>query len=555
MDNKDTSIFPSILLSFKKEALIEQVQDGLFARSIILPLHEIRSKMENTALLLPENVTTSAGWKASYAPVKLSHFNLKVPKTASHFTIILKNIRQIVQTHLELHRMDLSLGLLTQNRLWQNEQNQLKILGFHLVRPWSDIPAMLKLSNQELAYIPPEYSEQTTQIPDHRADFYSLGILLYQWLTGQLPYQGKDSLETIHQHLSSTPMPPTQLNNTIPKVLEAITLVLLEKDPDNRYQSAEGLLEDINDLLEIGWDQPKKSLRQSYSPGILRIKGRLYGRSKEMRLLKTAFQHTKSGNENFVLVGGNSGVGKTALVQAFQNEINSEHHFFLEGKFDQYQNTPYSTWITAFEQLVHQLLFLPDAELSTWKKQIQQVVGNNGGVLLEVIPNLRLLIGQQPLPEKLSPIETQNRFIYLFLKFCKVFARTEHPLVVFIDDWQWTDIPSIQLLKKLLEEDLENLMVLAAYRDNEIHDGHPFSMMVKELENTPVSVNRIALRNLEKKHVNQLLSEALGEEKTHTSKLAKIIFEKTNGNAFFTRQLIQSFWEKKLLTFNWTLAN
>ncbi|MCB0628336.1 MAG: AAA family ATPase, partial [Lewinella sp.] len=544
-------IFSGISLMKEDGFLVEKAEKHLFDK--LPPDLDAFAAIDptRTALAIPVRIAGTTPWTSYYPWEEWTPLSMSVPGTADEFRGLLSRVRQIVVTQMVLHQEKLSLGMLTPDRLWLNTIGDLKIVGAYLIRSWTDIPNSMQLSVDDLAFLPPEYAQQMSQIPDHRADFYSLGILLYQWVCGTTPFRGNDALEMIHQHLSRAVPLPGYYNQTIPPMLQALILALLEKDPDQRYQSAEGLLKDIDHLLEDLAVTDHFSLHTTYNPGRIRIRNRLYGRDAEITELNKALYEARQGAEQLVLVGGYSGVGKTALVAAWQQQIVQMPHFFLQGKFDQYQNVPYAALVAAFEQLINQLLYLPEVEIGRWKDRILQALGENGGVLAEVIPNLELLIGRQPAPEKLSPIETQNRFSYVFLQFCRLFAQSEYPLVLFIDDWQWCDMPSIQMLKHLLkDESLHYLMVIAAYRDNEVDEAHAFSMFSREMQEHPLTMRQLNIRNLTFENVNQLVAEASDEAPGDVAELSKIIHEKTGGNAFFTRQFLTSIVERRILTFD-----
>lgn len=547
MESRSRTIFSGITVhSNEHQEVVEKADPRLYPDSASPELEEIRSDFSDQILLIPEK---SDGQDYYFAKSFLAPFSIAYPVTAQDFTQLIKYLEKIVQLMAALHHCELGTGMLTEGRLWQDDSGNLRVLGFHLIRPSLEVPNVSLLSKEDLLYLPPEYSEQFKFAPDHRADFYSLGILLYKWLSGHFPFSGSDGMEIIHQHLSKKPRLLRDYNEQVPPMLERIVMALLEKDPDNRYQSADGILEDVHKLLAS--DELVFSLSLSYSPGILKIKNKLYGRDRELGLLSASYQKAKEGQQSLVLISGYSGVGKTALVSAFEEGIPDEAHFFLSGKFDQFQNVPYAALINAIENLIDQLLFLPESTVQEWKNKILRALGENTGVITEIIPKLEILIGEQPIPEKLSPIETQNRFSYTFLQFCRLFASADHPMVWFIDDWQWCDIPSIQFLQKLLEEDMPYFLLIAAYRDNEIHEGHPFSMLLKDMQELEVRTDSIRLGNLKQKHVNQLISEAIGEQMNYTKSLAQVIYQKTQGNAFFTRQFLYSLWDQQLLFFDY----
>ncbi|MCB0542971.1 MAG: AAA family ATPase [Saprospiraceae bacterium] len=507
---------------------------------------------EKLCMLVPRGSDDGDVVNYQYAENGLDRFQFDPPKNKAEWQKLLRHLESVIETLIVLHEHKMTIGMLAPSRFFLDGKKVLKIAGFHLVRPWQEIPKLQILSPEDLVYMPPEYSDRSIRIPDQRADLYSLGALLYFWWTGRPPFAGEDNLAVMHQHLTVKPEPPTIWNARLPATLEKICLALLEKDPDNRYQSAAGLLHDVRKLIGAPekLTDPEFQLATRYSSDALLIKDKLYGRETELQQLDHAFEHACQGHFDLVLVGGYSGVGKTALVNSCQINWRAKGAFFLQGKFDQYQTTPYSAFIMAFEQLVRQLLFLPESEITAWKARILDALGDNAGVLLEVIPNLELLLGQQPAPEKLNPVETQNRFTFVILQFVRLFASSSKPLVLFIDDWQWCDIPSINLLRLLALDNLPHLLCISAYRDNEVTEAHPFAQLQHDLASASVKRKLITLSPLNETHVNQLVADALGETTAYTAELSAIIYSKTDGNAFFTRQFLLSLWQRKLIAFN-----
>jgi PAS domain S-box-containing protein len=437
-----------------------------------------------------------------------------------------------------------------ENIIW--EPDKLKVV---LIEP-AVAGAEISLFNaQRLPYISPEQTGRMNRLVDYRTDLYSLGVVFYEMLTGKPPFIAKDPLEGIHSHIAKRPKPPHECRAQVPEQVSAIVMRLLEKNAEDRYQSAFGLRHDLQKCAELLTERAsieQFELGEADFTGIIQIPQKLYGREDEIKSLLNAFEKSAAGTAGLLLVAGYSGVGKTALVHEVYKPITEKRGYFVEGKFDQYQhNTPYFAWGQAFSGLMKQLLTENENQLAAWKTQILNAVGPNGKILTEVVTNLELVIGVQPEVPETGGVEAQNRFNYVFQNFIKVIAQKEHPLVIFLDDLQWIDAASLNLLKTLLtDSELTYFLIIGAYRDNDVDAAHPLMVSVAELQKEKVSLQRIALQNLSETDVNALIADALLCRPEESRSLAQLIHSKTGGNAFFTHQTIHSIAESNLLTFN-----
>ncbi|BAY09667.1 trifunctional serine/threonine-protein kinase/ATP-binding protein/sensor histidine kinase [Calothrix sp. NIES-2098] len=443
------------------------------------------------------------------------------------------------------------------NILINPETKQVKLIDF-------SIASLLPRETQEirnantlegtLAYISPEQTGRMNRGIDYRSDFYSLGVTFYELLTGKLPFAGDDSMELVHCHLAKTPIPIHQINPNIPLVLSQIIGKLMAKNAENRYQSALGLKYD----LEICLSQLQTTGRiESYPLGERDISDRflisekLYGREKEVKILLQAFESVSLGATEIMLVAGFSGIGKTAVVNEVHKPIVRQRGYFIKGKYDQFQrNIPLSAFVQAFRNLIEQLLCESDVQLQAWRSKILAAVGENGQILIEVIPELVKIIGEQPPASELSGTAAQNRFNLLFQKFTQVFMSAEHPLVMFLDDLQWADFASLNLLQ-LLMQDTKHLLILGAYRDNEVSPVHPFIITVDDIVKTGAVVNTITLQPLNLVDMNQLVADTLNCELSLAKPLTELVYNKTKGNPFFATQFLKALYEDGQITFNW----
>jgi predicted ATPase len=402
-----------------------------------------------------------------------------------------------------------------------------------------------------LPYISPEQTGRINRAVDERSDLYSLGVVLYELLTGRLPFETRDPMQLIHHHIARNPASPSAVLPEIPEVLSAIVLKLLTKDADNRYQSAAGVQADLQ----------KCSRRLSPEDTIgsfplgdadherrLRYPQRLYGRDRELEELERAFESVCRGTTSIVFVGGYSGIGKTALVEETQRPVSERGGCFIEGKFDQLSRIPYAGITQAFAQLIFQILTQSDTRLAAWRAKILEAIGPNGRVLTNVVPGLELVIGPQPAVPDLSAREAQNRFNYVFQRFVCAIAHSEHPVCFFLDDVQWADPASLGLLKALFSSpDLAHLLVVAAYRDNEVHADHPLMMLIADLEGAGANLKRITLPELAEADVEALFSDALRRDPGEIRELSSLIHAQTDGNPFFARQVLRRVEDQGLL--------
>jgi predicted ATPase/signal transduction histidine kinase len=407
-----------------------------------------------------------------------------------------------------------------------------------------------------LPYLSPEQTGRMNRAIDYRTDFYSLGITFYELLTGQLPFQTDDPMDLVHCHLAKQPIPVHHLNSTVPPILSAIVSKLIAKNAEDRYQSALGLKYDLETCLhqwkETGGIADFELGARDLCDRFI-IPEKLYGREAEVQALLTAFEQVSQGNAKMTLVTGFSGIGKTAVVNEVHKPIVKQRGYFIKGKFDQFgRNLPFSAFVQAFQDLMGQLLSETDAEVEQWKTQILTALGENAQVVVEVIPELERIIGQQPPAPDLSGSAAQNRFNRLFANFISVFSTQEHPLVIFLDDLQWADSASLNLIQLLTNvgEDRSYLFLIGAYRDNEVSSAHPLMLTLSNIQKAGARVDTITLKPLDRSDLNSLVADTLVCSPTLALPLTELIYQKTKGNPFFSTQFLKSLHEEGLITFN-----
>lgn len=442
------------------------------------------------------------------------------------------------------------------NILIHPESKQVKLIDF-------SIASLLPKETQEiqspnnlegtLAYLAPEQTGRMNRGIDYRTDFYALGVTLYQLLTGTLPFTSDDPLELMHCHIAKLPPPVNQVNPSVPSVIAAIVAKLMAKNAEDRYQSALGLKHDLDQCWqqwqESGRIVPFELGQCDFSDRFL-IPEQLYGREAEVQALLDAFERVANGSSELMLVAGFSGIGKTAVINEVHKPIVRQRGYFIKGKFDQFnRSVPLSAFVQALRDLMGQILAESDAELAQWQTKILDAIGEYGQVLIEVIPELERIIGQQPAAPELSGSAAQNRFNLLFQKFIEVFTTAEHPLVLFLDDLQWADSTSLQLIK-LLMNDNGYLLVLGAYRDNEVSPAHPLILTIEELKRAQAIVQTISLPPLMFANINRLIADTLNCAQELAQPLTELIVRKTEGNPFFTTQFLKALYEAGQIWFD-----
>jgi PAS domain S-box-containing protein len=481
-----------------------------------------------------------------------------------------------------------ALGKVHQNKVIHKDINpsnivlnpqtrQLKIIDFGLSTLLSqENPSITSPNVLEgtLAYISPEQTGRMNRALDYRTDFYSLGVTFYELLTNQLPFESVDALELVHCHIAKQPIPPHEINPEIPLTVSELVMKLMAKTAEERYQSAWGIKADLETCLT----QYKNGAIQRFTLGCqdispqLQIPQKLYGRKPQIESLLTAFERvgaglahnisnptttqeqnpTVQGQTELMLISGYSGIGKSALVQELYKLITEKRGYFITGKFDQlHRDIPYQALVGAFQELVRQLLTEAESQLQQWREKILAALGANGQIIIDVIPEVELIIGIQPAVPELPPTEAQNRFNLVFQNFIQVFCQKEHPLVLFLDDLQWTDSATLQLLQLIMTHaNTQYLFLIGGYRDNEVSASHPAMLTLSEMEKQGVIVNHLSLSPLNLNQVNEFIAETLKTECASTQKLAELVWKKTQGNPFFIKEFLKSLYAEQFLKFD-----
>src|SRR5499426_1265043 len=384
-----------------------------------------------------------------------------------------------------------------------------------------------------LAYMAPEQTGRMNRSVDSRSDLYALGVTLYEMLTGSLPFMASDPMEWVHCHIARQPLPPGERLQDVPAPVSAIITKLLAKAAEERYQTAAGVASDLRRCL-AAWESASCidafPLGADDTPDRLFVPEKLYGRARESETLLAAFDRVvTSGTPELVLVSGYSGIGKSAVVNELHKVLVPPHGLFASGKFDQYKyDIPYAMLAQALQSLLRPLLGKSEAELGRWREALREAVGPHGQLMADLVPELTRILGDQPPVPELLPQDAHRRFQLVFRQFIGVFARPEHPLALFLDDLQWLDAATLELLEDLLtRSDLQHLMLIGAYRDNEVPAAHPLRRTLDAITTASGKVAEITLAPLAPEHLGQLLADALRCESERVGPLAHLMHEKT----------------------------
>jgi len=407
-----------------------------------------------------------------------------------------------------------------------------------------------------LAYMAPEQTGRMNRSIDSRSDLYALGVALYQMLTGALPFNASDPMEWVHSHIAKKPVPPAERLKDVPVAVSKIVVKLLAKTAEERYQTAAGLEIDLRRCL-AGWEAQRRiddfPLGEDDTPDRLLIAEKLYGRTREVEALLAAFASVvENGTAELMLVSGYSGIGKSAVVHELHRALVPLRGLFASGKFDQHRrDVPYATVIQAFQSLVRLLLGKSDAELARWRETLLDALGANGRLMVDLVPELELVIGNQPPVPELPPQDAKRHFQLVLRRFIGVFARPEHPLVLFLDDLQWLDTATLDLVEILLTEtETRHLLLIGAYRDNEVDAAHPLIRKLDAVKRAGGKVHEITLAPLAPEHLGQLIADALRSTPARALPLTRLVHEKTAGNPFFVLQFLYALAEERLLAFD-----
>ncbi|MEG4250242.1 AAA family ATPase [Microcoleus sp. Pol10D4] len=447
------------------------------------------------------------------------------------------------------------------NIIFNPEIGLLKIIDFGISTKFTRENPTLKNPNVlegTLAYISPEQTGRMNRSLDYRTDFYSLGATFYELLTGQLPFETTEALELVHCHIAKVPISPHQVNPEIPKTVADIVMKLMAKTAEDRYQSGFGIKKDLAECLhqlQTTGNISDFSLGTQDISDQFQIPQKLYGREAEVEALLKAFERVADNPKSkieMMLVAGYSGIGKSSLVAEIHKPNTRLRGYFTAGKFDQFQKSiPYSAVVSAFKGLVRQLLTESEIQLEQWREKLRDAFGVNGQVIIDVIPEVELIVGEQPPVPELGASESQNRFNIVFSNFIRAFCTKEHPLVIFLDDLQWADSATLKLIELMMTDaDMQYLFLIGAYRDNEVSPTHLLMMTLDGLLKDGATINYITLAPLDIENISRLLADTLYSDTDAVKPLTELVMKKTGGNPFFVNQFLKTLYAENLINFD-----
>ncbi|MBP0005682.1 MAG: AAA family ATPase, partial [Cyanobacteria bacterium SBC] len=506
---------------------------------------------QNSQALILEDFGGDSLQHLDLAPLELTEFL----KLAIAISTALGQIHDAAIVHKDINPANIVLNPKTE---------QLKIIDFGIATQLSQENPTLKNPNVlegTLAYISPEQTGRMNRSLDYRTDFYSIGVTFYELLTGRRPFDSHDPMELVHAHIAKPPTPPNQVKADIPQMISDLVMKLMAKNAEDRYQSAWGIKADLDRCLadlEARGEISEFSLGMQDFSERFQIPQKLYGREKEIDRLLAAFERVVGGADSVrsqsetILISGYSGVGKSSLVHEIYKPITEKRGYFLSGKFDQFRrNIPYSAVVSAFAGLVRQLLSETEEQLDRWRHKLLSALEPNGQVIVDMIPEVELIIGPQPPVPELDATENLNRFNLVFQNFIRAFCSPQHPLVIFLDDLQWVDSASLKLIQLMVTDARTPcLFFIGAYRNNEVSASHPLTIALETLLEEGAAVHQILLVPLRLEHIGKLLADTLHSQTETVKLLAELTIQKTEGNPFFVSEFLKTLYAENLIAFD-----
>ncbi len=482
-------------------------------------------------------------------------FNHTVWSLSNFFPLALQVVEALGQVHAH-HIMHKDIN--PSNILFNAASGEAKIIDFGLstiLLRENIARANINVLEGTLAYISPEQTGRINRAVDYRTDFYSLGVTFYELLTGRLPFEENDPLAILHSHLAKSPVPLCEVNQNIPVTLSNIIMKLLAKNAEDRYQSAYGLKADLLEC-QRQWSEGQFihdfSLGQKDASDRFQISQKLFGRENEIETLFSAYEKSQRGAYEFFIFSGYAGIGKSSLVNELQIPVTQDNGYFISGKYALSENqVPYSALIEALKSLIQQLLSQSETELQLWRAKLAEVLGENGRIVTDIIPDVSLILGPQTQIQPLAASEEQNRFNITLRGFICAFMSEEHPLMLFLDNLHWADAASISFLQWFASSaDLHHFMLIGAYRANEINDHHPLNESLKQFKESGGVIHEVELRPLQLEDVQNLLSRSLNCSLEESLPLAEVTMKKTSGNPFFISEFLQGIYNDGQLKFD-----
>jgi diguanylate cyclase (GGDEF)-like protein len=510
-------------------------------------IQSINSDWVITAYTLKKNKKSYVLFLEGFSPVTLASF---IEHNTLNFSQCLYIANQLGLVLADVHRHQfIHRNINPLNILIDPDSLKIKLFNFSNATHFSDTKVELHKNDLQghYEYISPEQTGRINLNVDYRSDFYSLGVMLYQLFSGRLPFSSATTITLLHCHIARTPDSLTSVNEDIPETISSIVMKLMSKSPEHRYQSAYGLQKDLEHCYQQ-WQENKKiaafTLAKLDVPLHFNISSKLYGREEELDIIFQAYQRSCIEKTELTMISGYSGVGKSALVRELQSHIVVNNGLLISGKCDQYnRNQPFSVLIEALQQLLQKILSGNKESQCNWCNKLQLILGNNAGIITELLPSLELIISTPPTLAILPSVEADLRLNMVFTDFVSALYSREQPLVIFLDDLQWVDIPTLKLLQQVGENSQTGLYIIGAYRDNEVDASHPLTKALKVIEQQGV-ISKIHLKQLQEKHVQHLLSDTLHTGYENVAVLTELCVNKTQANPFFLNQFLLALYQE-----------
>jgi len=487
--------------------------------------------------------------------VPLRHFKQTQPYNWERLLPLIKHLSKIAG---RIHEAGIIHKQITPNNiLLNNDTGAIEFIDFTLATTLDSEevqPESVQVNADALPYIAPEQSGRINRRIDFRTDFYSLGATIYELIVGHPPFVSKDKLELIHSHIARHPIPLSRIDPTIPQAVSDIIQKLLAKDASQRYQSTFGLTADIDECIR---QQHKANNIKPFAiasqdrPERFLIPEHLYGRDEIIKQLLGWYETTLKGKPQTVLISGYSGIGKSTLVNEIREHILEQNGTYVSGKFDQFsRRRPYSAIIFALQSLIKQLLTEPEEMIDVWRSRLQLELGINAPLMIRLIPELDLIIGRYNVDRRLPSHQEQNLISRLFVRLIEIFAAHDRVLVLFLDDLQWADTASFNIIKTLSNiNSSSRLMLIASYRDQDIGPTHPIRLLIDGRNENAEGLKTVKLDPLNQDQIENLLADTLHCEPSETHELSIVCQQKTQGNPFFLKQFLSSLHHQKLIFF------
>ena len=443
-----------------------------------------------------------------------------------------------------------------ENIVWDEHTGQAIIIDFSnavkFSRPGNET-GIKDISSGNLSYIAPEQTGRINRTIDFRTDFYSLGVTFYEMITGSLPFVTDDPIQMVHAHIAKPPVPPDSINPEIPSVISAIILKLMAKNPADRYQSARGLLADLNKCREqLKTKIIDFEIGQADIADRLTLPREFFGRDAELKKLMDALERTARGSFEAVLLTGGAGIGKSRLMEEMILPVQRRNGFFISSEFDRLQqDIPYASLMQAFQDLIRQILTMDEKDIQTWRDTLINELKDDCRMMAGMIPALESITGMPPILPELSTMESEKKFHLIFKRFVSLLATSDHPLVVFMDNLQWADNPSLLLMESILKSyGIRYCLMIGAYSESDIHKSRSRNFFTNALQSYHIQWDIINLGPLAQESVNQMVAVSLSIPPDKTRDLSRLIYKKTGGNPFFVFQFIKTLYEKRHISYN-----